>query len=154
MKSNKILSILIAVIALIGGFLFIRIFMEDSQDIVDNVDNLQNTVVSPLISFSYWLFIIAVIVTIALSLWSLVRNPENLKKTLGGLAVLGVLLLIAYFLSDSATVYNAAGGIEPGGEEGSSINRWVGAGIWYSLILGGIAGAFFVLDLLKGLVKS
>jgi len=154
MKSNKILNILIAAIALIGGFLFIRIFMEDSQEIVDNVDNLQNTVVSPLISFSFWLFIIAVIVTIALSVWSMIRNPENLKKTFGGIAVLAVLLLIAYFLSDSNVVYNTAGGIERGGEEGSAINRWVGAGIWYSLILGGIAGIFFIVDLLKGLVKS
>tara|TARA_R110002124_G_scaffold274946_1_gene445048 strand:+ start:2489 stop:2953 length:465 start_codon:yes stop_codon:yes gene_type:complete len=154
MKSNKILNILIAAIALIGGILFIRIFMEDSQEIVDNVDNLQNTVVSPLISFSFWLFIIAVIVTIALSLWSMIRNPENLKKTFGGIAVLAILLVIAYFLSDSNVVYNTAGGIERGGEEGSSINRWVGAGIWYSLILGGIAGIFFIVDLLKGLVKS
>ena len=154
MKSNKILNILIAAIALIGGILFIRIFMEDSQEIVDNVDNLQNTVVSPLISFSFWLFIIAVIVTIALSLWSMIRNPENLKKTFGGMAVLAILLVIAYFLSDSNVVYNTAGGIERGGEEGSSINRWVGAGIWYSLILGGIAGIFFIVDLLKGLVKS
>ncbi len=154
MKSNKILNILIAAIAIIGGVLFIRIFMEDSQEIVDNVDNLQNTVVSPLISFSFWLFIIAVIVTIALSLWSMIRNPENLKKTFGGIAVLAILLVIAYFLSDSNVVYNTAGGIERGGEEGSSINRWVGAGIWYSLILGGIAGIFFIVDLLKGLVKS
>ncbi|MGY8908376.1 hypothetical protein [Polaribacter vadi] len=154
MKSNKILNILIAAIALIGGILFIRIFMEDSQEIVDNVDNLQNTVVSPLISFSFWLFIIAVIVTIALSFWSMIRNPENLKKTFGGIAVLAILLVIAYFLSDSNVVYNTAGGIERGGEEGSSINRWVGAGIWYSLILGGIAGIFFIVDLLKGLVKS
>lgn len=154
MKSNKILNFLIAAIAIIGGFLFIRIFMEDAQDIVDNVDNLQNTVVSPLISYSYWLCIAAVVITLGLAMWSLIRNPENLKKTLGGLAVLAVLLAVAYFLSDSNVVYNAAGNIEPGGEEGSSINHWVGTGIWYSIILGGIASLFFVWDLLKGLIKS
>ena len=153
MKSNKILNILIAAIAIIGGILFIRIFMEDAEAIETNVE-LQNSVVSPLISFSTWLFIIAVVVTIGLSLWSLVRNPDNLKKTLGGLVVLGVLLFIAYFLSDSNVVYNAAGGIESGGEEGSAINHWVGTGIWYSVILGAIASLFFVWDLLKGLVKS
>jgi hypothetical protein len=153
MKSNKILNILIAVIALIGGILFIRIFMEDTEVIETNVE-VQNSIVSPLISFSFWLCVIAVVVTIGLSLWSLIRNPENLKKTLGGLAVLGVLLFIAYFLSDSDAVYNAAGGIEPGGEEGSAVNHWVGTGIWYSIILVGIAGLFFVWDLLKGLIKS
>jgi glucan phosphoethanolaminetransferase (alkaline phosphatase superfamily) len=152
MKSNKILNILIAAIALIGGVLFIRVLMEDSVAIEESVD-LQNSLVSPLISFSYWLFIAAVIITIALAFWSLIRNPENLKKTLGGLAVLAVLLLVAYFLSDSNVIYDAAGKIQPGGEEGSAINHWVGAGIWYSIILGGIAGIFFVWDLIKGLIK-
>jgi hypothetical protein len=153
MKSNKILNILIAAIAIIGGILFIRIFMEDAQAIEENVD-LQNSVVSPLISYSYWLFIAAVVITIGLSFWSLIRNPENLKKTLLGLGVLAVFLFIAYFLSDSNVVYDAAGNIQPGGEEGSSINKWVGTGIWYSIILGGIASLFFVYDLLKGLIKS
>jgi glucan phosphoethanolaminetransferase (alkaline phosphatase superfamily) len=153
MKSNKILNILIAAIALIGGVLFIRVLMEDSVAIEESVD-LQNSLVSPLISFSFWLFIAAVIVTIGLAFWSLIRNPENLKKTLAGLAVLSVLLLVAYFLSNSDVVYDAAGKIQPGGEEGSSINRWVGAGIWYSIILGGFASIFFVWDLIKGLIKS
>jgi hypothetical protein len=86
---------------------------------------------------------------------SLIRNPENLKKTLGGLAVLAVLLVIAYFLSDSNAVYDANGiAVLQGGEEGSSVNQWVGTGIWYSTILLIISGAFFIVDLLKGLVKS
>ncbi|WP_405562960.1 hypothetical protein [Polaribacter sp. Asnod6-C07] len=154
MKSNKILSIFIAAIAIIGGILFIRIFMEDADAIENDVD-VANSVVSPLIYYSTWLFIAGVVITIGLSLFSLVRNPENLKKTLGGLAVLAVLLVIAYFLSDSEAVYDANGiGILPGGEEGSSVNQWVGAGIWYSVILGVIASGFFVWDLLKGLVKS
>ena len=153
MKSNKILNILIAAVALIGGVLFIRVFMEDTEAIETDVD-VANNVVSPLIYYSTYLFYAAVIITIGLSLISLVRNPENLKKTLGGLGILAVLLLVAYFLSDSEAVYNAAGEIESGGEEGSSVNKWVGTGIWYSVILGGIASLFFVWDLLKGLVKS
>ena len=152
MKSNKILNILIAAIAIIGGILFIRVLMEDSVAIEESVD-LQNRLVSPLISFSLWLCIAAVVITIGLALLSLIRNPENLKKTLAGLLVLAVLLAIAYFWSDSAVIYDAAGKIQPGGEEGSAINRWVGAGIWYSIILGGIASIFFVVDLIKGLIK-
>ena len=155
MKSNKILNIVITLVAIIGGILFVRVLMQDEQAIKDNVDNLQNTVVSPLISFSYWLFIATVVIAVVLSLVTLVRNPENLKKTLGGLAVLAVILVIAYFLSDSAAVYDANGlKVLEGGEEGSSTNKWVGTGIWYSVILGGIAGLFFVWDLVKGLVKS
>jgi hypothetical protein len=65
-----------------------------------------------------------------------------------------VLLIISSFLSDSEAVINAAGGISEGGEAGSSINKWVGTGIWYSIILGAIASFFFVYDLVKGLIKS
>jgi hypothetical protein len=153
MKSNKILSIIIAVVALVGAFLFIRIFMEDAEAIETNVD-LQNEVISPIIYYSTFLLIATVVITVVLSLVSLVRNPENLKKTLMGLAVLGVLLIISYGLSDSDAVINAAGGISDGGEAGSSTNKWVGTGIWYSIILGVIASGFFVYDLVKGLIKS
>tara|TARA_B110000211_G_scaffold220620_1_gene267432 strand:+ start:695 stop:1156 length:462 start_codon:yes stop_codon:yes gene_type:complete len=153
MKSNKILSIIIAVVALVGAFLFIRIFMEDAEAIETNVD-LQNKVISPIIYYSTFLLIATVVITVVLSLVSLVRNPENLKKTLMGLAVLGVLLIISYGLSDSDAVINAAGGISEGGEAGSSTNKWVGTGIWYSIILGVIASGFFVYDLVKGLLKS
>jgi uncharacterized membrane protein len=153
MKSNKILSIIIAVVALVGAFLFIRIFMEDAEAIETDVD-LQNKVISPIIYYSTFLLIATVVITVVLSLWSIIRNPENLKKTLMGLLALGVLLIISYFLSDSEAVINAAGGISEGGEAGSSINKWVGAGIWYSIILGVIASGFFVYDLVKGLIKS
>jgi magnesium-transporting ATPase (P-type) len=153
MKSNKILSIIIALVALVGAFLFIRIFMEDAEAIETNVD-LQNKVISPIIYYSTFLLIATVVITLVLSLWSLVRNPENLKKTLMGLAVLAVLLIVSYFLSDSEAVINAAGGISEGGEAGSSVNKWVGTGIWYSLILGAVASFFFVYDLVKGLIKS
>jgi len=154
MKSNKILNILITLIAVVGGILFIRIFMEDAEALKTDVD-LGNSVISPLIYYSTWLFYATVIVTIVLSLWSIFRNPENLKKTLAGLGVLAVLLVVAYFLSDTAAVYDANGlKVLEGGEEGSNTNKWVGTGIWYSVILGGIASLFFVWDLLKGLVKS
>jgi FtsH-binding integral membrane protein len=154
MKSNKILNILITLIAVVGGILFIGIFMEDAEALKTDVD-LGNSVISPLIYYSTWLFYATVIVAIVLSLWSMFRNPENLKKTLAGLGVLAVLLVVAYFLSDTAAVYDANGlKVLEGGEEGSSSNKWVGTGIWYSVILGGIASLFFVWDLLKGLVKS
>ncbi len=153
MKSNKILNIIIAAIAIIGAVLFVRVGMEDAEVIKSSAE-VQNSVVSPLISFSFWLFIAAVVIAIALSFWTIIKNPENLKKMLMSLAALGVLLLVAYFMADSDVVYDAAGKIQPGGEEGSSINKWVGTGIWYSVILGGVASIFFVLDLGKGLIKS
>jgi len=101
-----------------------------------------------------YLFYAAVIITVALSIRRLVKNPENLKKTLIGLAAMAVLLIIAYILGDSEAVLDAQGNVLKGGELGSSSNQWVGSLIWYSSILVLIGGIFFVYDLAKGLVKN
>jgi hypothetical protein len=155
MKGNlsKILSILIAVIAVIGAFLFIRIFMEDATAIETDME-VQNSVISPIIFFSTSLLYIAIGIAVIMSVVNLVKNPDNLKKTLLGLAVLGVILVLAYFTGDSLAVTDPQGKVLEGGEAGSSVNQWVSTGIWYSMFLGIIAGAFFVLDLVKGLIKS
>lgn len=153
MKSNKILNILIAVIAVIGAILFIRIFMEDA-DTLQTDGALQNKVISPIIYFSTFLFVAVVIITIVLSLLSLIRNPESLKKTLLGVAVLTVVLVLAYFLADDSAVLDTTGSVLKGGEAGTSTNKWVGTGIYYSIILGLVASAFFIIDLVKGLIKS
>ena len=87
MKSNKILNIIIAVIAIVGAILFVRVGMEDAEVIKSNAD-VQNSVVSPLISFSFWLFIAAVAITVVLSFWTIIKNPENLKKMLMSLVAL------------------------------------------------------------------
>jgi len=152
-KLSKLLNIFIAVIAAVGAILFIRIFMEDAELIKTDPDT-QQSVISPIIWFSTSLLYIAIGVTIVLSLIGLVKNPDNLKKTVLGLAVLGVILALAYFTGDSAAVADPQGKVLLGGEEGSSVNQWVSTGIWYSMFLGIIAGAFFVYDLVKGLIKS
>ena len=153
MKSNKLLNIAIAVISVIGIILFIRVAAEDKEALGASVD-LQNSLVSPLVYFSTYLLYASVIIAIALSMISLVRNPDNLKKTLMRLAVLGVIFLISYFTADSAAVLDTQGAVLKGGEEGSTTNQMVGTGIWYSVFLGAIASVFFVWDLVKGLVKS
>lgn len=153
MKSNKLLNIAIAVISIIGIFLFIRVAAEDKEALETSVE-LQNSVVSPIVYFSTYLLYASVIIAIVLSMISLVRNPDNLKKTLMGLAVLGVIFLISYFTADAAPVLDSQGVVLKGGEEGSTTNQLVGTGIWYSVFLGAIASIFFVWDLVKGLVKS
>jgi len=147
-KFSKILTIIVAVISVIGIALFINV------SITDDVPESISGAVGPLIGFSLYLFYAAVIITVALSIRGLVKNPENLKKTLIGLAAMGVLLVIAYILGDSEAVLDAQGNVLKGGEPGSSSNQWVGSLIWYSSILVLIGGAFFVSDLAKGLVKN
>ena len=147
-KFSKILTIIVAVISVIGIALFINV------SITDDVPESISGAVGPLIGFSLYLFYAAVIITVALSIRGLVKNPENLKKTLIGLAAMAVLLVIAYILGDSEAVLDAQGNVLKGGELGSSSNQCVGSLIWYSSILVLIGGIFFVYDLAKGLVKN
>ena len=147
-KFSKILTIIVAVISVIGIALFINVSFTD--DVPESISGA----VGPLIGFSLYLFYAAVLITVVLSIRGLVKNPENLKKTLIGLAAMAVLLIIAYILGDSEAVLDAQGNVLKGGELGSSSNQWVGSLIWYSSILVLIGGVFFVYDLAKGLVKN
>lgn len=153
MNLSKILSLFVALIAAIGAILFIRIFSVDENAIVNDPE-VQGSIIDPIITFSTMLFYLAVGTAVVMSALALIKNPESLKKTLLGLVALGVVLVLAYFTGDSLAVTDPQGKILPGGEAGSSVNKWVSTGIWYSMFLGIIAGAFFVYDLVKGLIKS
>ncbi len=156
MKDNKLgkyLNIFVALVAVVAAYFFIRVFMADEEVIKTDAD-VQNAVVSPLVYFSTILLYLAIGVTILLSLWSMIKNPENLKKTLLGLGVLAVILVVSYVAADSDVVTDAQGVILKGGEAGATSNKWAGTGIWFSIALGVIGTAFFVIDLVKGLIKS
>lgn len=152
-KTSKIITYVVTALAVIGIILLIRVLMAGEEAVENDVD-VANKVVSPLVYFSQYLLYFTVGVTLVLSLLGLFKNPENLKKTLLGLAVLAVLFVVAYFLADSNVVLDNAEAALEGGEEGSSVNRFVGTGIWFSMILGIIGLGFFVLDLVRGLIKS
>ena len=153
MKLSKILSLFIALVAAIGAILFIRVFTADA-DAIENDPIVQGSIIDPIIMFSTILFYLAVGTAIVMSALALVKNPESLKKTGLGVVALAIILVLAYFTGDSLPVTDPQGNILEGGEAGSSINKWVSTGIWYSMFLGIIAGAFFVIDLGKGLIKS
>jgi hypothetical protein len=156
MKDNnlaKYLSIFIALVALVGAILFIRVFMEDS-DAIENNAAIQASVVNPIVFFSAGLLYAAIAITIVLSLWSVIKNPQNLKKMGIGVGLLAVVLVISYSIADSNAVLDTQGLVLEGGDAGTAINQWVGTGIWFSVALGLVASLFFVYDLLKGLIKS
>jgi len=144
--NNKILTLLITAISLIGIALFVnvtRIDIEDKQALSDAV--------SPLVTYSYWLLIAVVVVAVVASLLGMFKNPAALKKALLGVLALGVLFAVSYFMSSNGQVMGADGNeLAAAG----STSKWVGTGITFSMILGIIAGGFFVVDLLKGIVKS
>lgn len=151
-KVSKILSLVSGLIGLIAIYFLARIIMEGDDAVKENLD-LQNSLVSPFVSFARIILIITAIIAIVFSLWNLIRQPKLLKKALISLAAMAVLLIVAYGLASDAAVTNASGIVIKNGEAGS-VSKWVSTGIIYSMILGGIGLAFFLWDFVKGLVTT
>ena len=149
---SKILSLVAGLIGFIAIYFLARIIMEGDDAVKESLE-LQNSLVSPFVSFARIILIITAVIAIVFSLWNLIRQPKLLKKSLISLAVMAVLLIIAYGLASDAAVTNASGNIIKDGEAGP-VSKWVSTGIIYSFILGGIGLAFFLWDFIKGLVTK
>ena len=147
-KLSKILSVVTGLIGLVAVYFLVRIIMEGDEVVEQSVD-LQNSLVSPYITFAKWVLIITALLAVVFSIWNLIKHPQMLKMTLISLVFLGVLLAIAYMLASDAAVTNVSGNVLEDGEAGP-ISKWVSTGIWYTMILGGIA----ILGILAGFVKS
>lgn len=126
--------------------------MEGDDAVKESLD-LQNSLVSPFVSFAKVILIITTVIAVVFSLWNLVRHPKLLKKTLVSLAALGVLLLISYMMATDEATRNLSGNIIKDGEAGST-SKWVSTGIWYSMILGAIGLGFFLVDFVKSLFST
>ncbi|MCA0933225.1 hypothetical protein LCM02_12245 [Lutimonas saemankumensis] len=151
-KIAKILSLASGLIGLIAIYFLVRIIMEGDDAVKESLE-LQNSLVSPFVSFARVILIITAIIAIVFSLWNLVRQPKLLKKTLISLAGLAVLLMISYAMASDAAVTNVSGNVIKDGEAGP-VSKWVSTGIWYSMILGGIGLGFFLWDFVKSLVST
>ena len=151
-KISKILSLVSGFIGLIAIYFLVRIIMEGDDAVKESLE-LQNSLVSPFVSFAKVILIITAIIAVVFSLWNLVRQPKLLKKTLISLAGLAVLLLLASMLATAEATRNLSGNIIKDGEAGPT-SKWVSTGIWYSMILGGIGLAFFLWDFVKSLVST
>ena len=147
MKNNRLITIVVAFLSLVGIVLFVRTLGIDE----DNVQELSG-VVGPLVTYSLILLGLTVLVTVLASVWSLFKNPAALKKAAAGLGAVVVLFIIASVFSGDGQVIDANN--EVIAKAGSSVSKNTSTGIYLSMILILIAGGFFVWDLLKGLVKS
>jgi hypothetical protein len=83
----------------------------------------------------------------------LIKHPQLLKQTLISLVALGALLALSYALADDSAVTNVSGNVLKDGEAGP-ISKWVSTGIWYTMILGGIALLGILADFVKSLVSK
>ena len=145
--NSKILKIIVAVLSVVGIGLFGRVASIDSE----NVSAISEAV-SPLVTYSVALLVLAIIAAVVASLLGIFKNPAALKKTLLGVVALGVALLISYIMASDSAVLDANNSVIA--KEGSDISKYTSTGIWISLILLLLGGVFFVYDLAKGLIKS
>ena len=151
-KKSKILTYVTGLIGLIGFYFFIRIVME-GDDAIKEDGALQASILSPFISFSIFLLIATAAISVIFSMMNLTRHADVLKRTLMGVGVMAVLLVIAYVFASGEAVTDGMGKVLEGGEAGS-ISKWVSALINYSFILGAIGLVFFLYDFVKSLVKN
>jgi chromate transport protein ChrA len=144
--NKRFLTILIAILGVVGFALYVNIMMVDAEDKV-----AQDAAASPMVTFSIILLVASIAITVIASLLGVLKNPAALKKTLLGVVSLGVVILIAYLIADSNQVQDANENIIAAA--GSSVSKLTSTGIWGSLFLLVVGGAFFIFDLLKGLIK-
>lgn len=142
MDKSKILTIVTAVISVIGIFLLIRVLMADDSASLDGS-------VGAFVNYAYYLLILTAIITVVLSIANLIKHPGALKKSLMGVAVMVVLLAIAYFTASSDAVTDGFGKVLEGGEAGN-VSQWVSALINFS----GILGALGLVSIAAGVFKS
>ncbi len=162
MDNNKqrILTIIAGVISLIGVFFMVRIIMVGDETIESDVAS--QGIVSGFVWFAVALLIVVTLVTVALSVMNLLKNPQNLKKTLIGLGILVALLAITHFtasddlatdaLGEAVKIKNTSGDIITG-DEAKSVTKWVAGLITFTGILGAAGLGVIGFGLIKNLSK-
>jgi glucan phosphoethanolaminetransferase (alkaline phosphatase superfamily) len=150
-KKSKILTYVTGFLGLIGLYFFVRIMMVGDTVLMVDADE-QNSILSPFITYSIFLLIVTAASLVIFSIVNLTKDLELFKRTLMGIAVMGILLVIAYVFASDAASTDALGNIMIDGEAGS-VSKWVSTLINYSFILGSIGLALFLLDFVKSLVK-
>jgi len=143
MDKSKILTIVTAVIGILGIILFIPVLMADDSSALDGA-------VGSFVNYAYYLLIITAIITIVLSILNLIKHPQALKKSLLGIVVMLVLLAIAYFTASGDAVTDGFGKVLEGGEAGN-VSQWVSALINFTGILGFLGIVAIVLGFFKSL---
>ena len=147
MKVSKILKFVSLIIALIAVYFFIQV-STNGDGVEGDVDAL-NSAVNGYIGFTKILLIITGIIVVAFMILDIVKHPAKLKSMLIGLGAFLILLVVAYLIADSKEVITSTEIIK----EGSDLSKYVGTGIKFSFILGGIAFAGFIFDSIKSLIK-
>ena len=146
MKSNLFLKILVAVIFVLAivGMVMVANGGEDTSPEMASAAGF-------VVTLALVLLVAAAALAVIVSLFTMLKNPAALKKTLIGLGIFGLLFAVSYFASSGDAV---AGANNESLLEAGSTSKWSGSGLIFSYILLAIGSVFFVVDLLKSLIKS
>ena len=131
-------------IAVIAAVLFVRVLVAEGDDVYNSV--------SPIVEFSAWLLYITLAITVVFSVVNMFKNPEELKKIVINVAVLGLIYLVAYLTASDAAVLDVQGQVLEGGEAGAT-SKLISTIINYSVYLGVIAIAAVGLGTVKTAIK-
>lgn len=144
-KISKILAVIILVISVVGIALYAKILMAEGDEAV-------KASVGPIVEFSAWLLYVSLAITVVFAIASIFKNPEDLKKIVMNVAVLGAVYAIAHFTATGEAVLDVQGQVLEGGEAGAT-SKLVSTIINYSVYLGGIALAAVGFGAVKGAIK-
>ena len=74
---SKILSLVSGVIGIIAIYFLARIIIEGDDAVKESVD-LQNSIISPYVTFAKVILYVTAILAVVFSLWNLIRHPKML----------------------------------------------------------------------------
>jgi hypothetical protein len=151
-KTSTIISVIAAVLGLIGTILFVLVIAQGDEAITTNLADGKATSVGPYVQYAVILCVLTTVIAVLFSVLGLVKNPAALKKSIIGIVALLVVLGISYGMASDGEVLDVAGNVLEGGEKGST-SKWVSTliNMTFILLLTGIAsiGGGFIKSLIS-----
>ncbi len=123
MSLQRILSILIAVIALIGAVLWVLIVRADGSE----------GPIGAMLNVGKWLVIIGAVIALIFTLKNIFSDGQKIKKTLTSVIAFAVLAGIAYVMAKGVAIEEGENTIT------ESASKMVGTGIYLFYLLAAIA---------------
>lgn len=148
MKGNKIITLLIVLVAVLSFIFLGRIIDTGDEAITNGSADVQNSLVSPFLSLSYIIMGITVVLVVFFVLRHLITHPKALKSALVYTGLFLALVLVTFFTSSGEALTDKAGEtlITAYG------SRWVGAGLKLFYILSILAiGLMFAFGIKKAI---
>lgn len=146
---TKILNIFKILIGVLAAVLFVRIMIE-SDDLIKDSADLQNSLISPDLYLAYIILGLAVVATIIFTLIGVAKG--NIKKTLISVGLFILVIAISYFgfAGDYGTGFDISD-TETLSESGS---LWIGTGLYTFYILAFVAVAAMFVSTVKKAITT